>query len=76
MNANDRKKASKWIESLTTMKSEIENMQKDQQVKYDNLPDGLQDSEKGEALEEAADTLEEAADSIGSAIESLQVIAG
>lgn len=76
MNAKDRKKVSEWIDTLIDMKAEIENMQEDQQEKYDNLPEGLQDSEKGEALEEAANTLEEVSDSVDSAIESLQEIAG
>ena len=76
MNAKDRKKVGEWIENLSKVKSEIEDMQQEQQDKYDNMPEGLQDSEKGEALEEAANTLEEVSDSVGSAIESLQEIAG
>lgn len=76
MNAKDRKKVGEWIENLSKVKSEIEDMQQDQQDKYDNMPEGLQDSEKGEALEEAANTLEEVSESVGSAIESLQEIAG
>ena len=76
MNAKDRKKVGEWIDTLIDMKSEIEEMQEAEQDKYDNMPEGLQDSEKGEALEEAANTLEEAANSVDSAIESLQEIAG
>lgn len=36
----------------------------DERMKFDNLPEGLQHSEKGEAIEEAADNLEEAVGSL------------
>jgi ABC-type transporter Mla subunit MlaD len=76
MNAKDRKKVSEWIDTLIDMKAEIENMQEDQQEKYDNLPEGLQDSANGEALNEAADTLQEAASNLDSVIDNLQEIVG
>lgn len=76
MNKDDRKKVSEWIDTLIDMKAEIENMQEDQQEKYDNLPEGLQDSANGEALNEAADTLQEAASNLDSVIDNLQEIAG
>lgn len=74
MNKNDRKKVGEWIETLSGIKSEIEDMQQDQQEKHDNMPEGLQDTERGEALEEAANELEEAASNIDSAIDNLQNI--
>lgn len=76
MNAKDRKKVGEWIDTLIDMKSEIEEMQEAEQEKYDNMPEGLQDSERGEALEEAANQLEYAVDNINDAIENLQEIVG
>lgn len=75
MNNNQRKIVRGWQESLEKIKSEIEDMQNKEQEKYENMPDGLQESEKGEALEEAAENLGEAASNIEDAIDNLSNIA-
>lgn len=75
MNKNDRKQVSKWVEQLESIKSSIEEMQETEQDKFDNLPEGLQESERGEAIEEAVSQLEEAVDNINEAIDNLQEIA-
>ena len=62
MNANQRKTLKGYVESLDEIKSNIETMMEDEQSKLDNMPEGLQESERGEAMQEAIDALESAAD--------------
>lgn len=76
MNAKGKKQISEWVNTLTGIKSSMEGMQSEEQDKFDNLPDGIQDSERGEAMQEAADQLEYAAENISDAIDNLQEIQG
>lgn len=47
------------IESaIEEIKSELENIKDETQGKYDNMPQGLQDGDSGQLLQERADTLE------------------
>ena len=41
---------------------DFEDMSNEEQDKYDNMPEALQDGEKGEALQSAAEALQSAAD--------------
>lgn len=52
MNATRRKELNKLIEQLEDIKSQIENLQQEEQDAYDNLPESLQDSERGERIQE------------------------
>ena len=57
MNAKTRKQIEKYIETIENVKSEIEDIQSDEECKFDNMPEGLQESERGEAMQEAIDYL-------------------
>ena len=46
----------------------VERAQCEEQDSFDNLPEGLQSSERGEAMEETVDALQSAIDSIGDAM--------
>ena len=74
MNAKGRKELQGLIEKLDEVKTDLEFMQEDEQSKLDNLPEGIQDSERGEAMQNAIDQLEYACDSIQEAIDNLQEI--
>lgn len=74
MNKQGKKQIEKWIDTLTNMKEDIESMQEEEQDKFDNLPEGIQESERCEAIQESADNLENAASSIDDAISELQEI--
>lgn len=74
MNAQGRKKIAKQIASLENIKSILENMIDDEEAKYDNMPEGLQESERGEQMQEAIEALESACDSLNEAIISLNEI--
>lgn len=74
----------KWIRSvmeqitelsdqLTTIKEEyLAQIQDEEQEAYDNLPDGIRESDRGEAMDDAICTLEEAMDAIGYAIDNCE----
>ena len=49
-------------------------MKDEEEDKFDNMPEGLQESERGEAMQEAIEQLETACDNLDEAISSLQEI--
>lgn len=71
MNKQNKKEIINYICQLEEIKSCIETMLKDETEKLDNMPEGLQESERGEALQNAIDNLESALDAIGDAIDYL-----
>lgn len=74
MNKQNRKDIEKLIDKLDEVKTDLEFMQRDEESKYDNLPEGIQDSEKGEAMQEAIENLESAVISIEEAIDYINEI--
>lgn len=74
MNAKDRKLVSEWADKLDEIKSDIEAMQEEQEERFDNLPEGIQDSERGEEFQAAIENLESSASSIEEAIDYLNEI--
>jgi prefoldin subunit 5 len=59
-------------DSIDTLRLELEDLMDEERNKFDNLPEGLQQSEKGEKIDECATTLESAMDELESAIDSLK----
>lgn len=83
MNAANRKQVSEILSKLEDLKSQIESLGEqlreladNEQEKFDNLSEGLQQAEKGQAIEEAAGYLRGAADSCenGNAAEALDAL--
>lgn len=74
MNKEQRDQISKIIGRLSDLQSEVANLGTDEQDKFDNLSEGLQASEKGEAIQVAADALSQASDEIQAAIDTLEGI--
>lgn len=86
MNAQGRKQVQALLEKLENLRSEMEavgseiqSLSEEERDKYDNLPEGLQQCEAGEKLDEIASQLEEAVDAcesgdLGAAIEALELI--
>lgn len=74
MNKLKRKEIQSIIERLEDIKSDIEAIQEEEQDCYDNLPEGIQDSERGEAISENADDLESASSDLEDIISNLQDI--
>jgi hypothetical protein len=74
MNATIRRRINIIINNLNEVKDEVGQMSADEQSKYDNLPDGIQESEYGDKYQEAADKLCDAVNSIDEAIDSLEAV--
>lgn len=71
MNKQRRKEIEKVVSQLEDIQADIDALRDEEEEAYDNLPESLQDSERGEAMQEAIDQLEEASSSVGDAIDYL-----
>lgn len=58
-------------EKLEELHSEIEDIRDEESDCYENLPEGIMYSERGEAMEQAVDNLDNAASSIGELIDAI-----
>lgn len=76
MNAKQRKELQGYVDSLEKIKSNIETMMEEEQSKLDNMPESLQESERGEVMQDAIDNLESASSSLEEAIDYLNEIIG
>lgn len=74
MNAQGRKEIAKYIASLNEIKDKLESMKDCENEKYDNMPEGLQDSERADEMLEAVDNLDSAISSIEESVEYLENI--
>lgn len=61
MNAERRKKIDRALDLLREAAEE-------ERASYDNLPEGIQESERGQKMEETADALDEAVSSLEGAL--------
>ncbi len=66
MNKEQRKKLDEMIQKVEDIASELETMADEEQDKLDNMPDGLRDGERGQAIEEAEGNLRDAYESLSS----------
>ena len=71
MNKARRLSIMKTINSLQILKSDVENIQSEEQDAYDNLPESLQDSERGDRMQDAIGNLDDALTLIDEAVTSL-----
>lgn len=72
MNKEQRKRLAELYEQLSSVLDEVESIKDDEECKYDNLPESLQDSEKGEQLQEGIDALDEVYSYLSDAQSSLE----
>jgi len=75
MNKRRRTELKSIIEILEDTNSRLEMVKDEEQDAFDNLPESLQYSERGEQMEEYVDEMDEAYDSIQEAIDTLTEIA-
>jgi NTP pyrophosphatase (non-canonical NTP hydrolase) len=71
MNKNDRKQLEKALALLGEAQEIIDAIKDGEQEKFDNLSEGLQQTEKGQKFEETVSTLEDAWNSIDEAVGSI-----
>lgn len=60
MNKEGRKRLSDLLSKIEEIEGEISTIKDEEQDKFDNLPEGLQASDKGTQIEETIGYLEEA----------------
>lgn len=72
MNKADRKRLEEAIELIQRAREIVEEIASVEQEKFDNLSEGLQATEKGYKLEEAASTLDCVNDELNTTIDSIQ----
>ena len=71
MNKNRRNAISDIYDKLTDIQSDLECIRDEEQEAFDNLPESIQYSERGERMEEYISSLDEALDYVDYAAESL-----
>ena len=71
MNKERRKEIEKAKSLLVEAHSILETCLDEEQNYYDNMPESLQDGDKGQAAQEAGENLSGAAESVGEALEYL-----
>lgn len=74
MNKQRRKKISEIIEKLEDIVVELEELASEERDAYDNLPESIQYSERGEAMDAAADELNEVSGEVTDLSERLEEI--
>lgn len=74
MNAFRRKELQRAIELIEQASEIIDNVMNDEQEALDNMPESLQYSERGEAMQEAIDNLSYLDSDFESLIESIQEV--
>ena len=68
MNKNRRKRIQNICDQIEALREEFDAIIEEEQEAYDNMPEQLQDSEKGNAMYEGISSLED----ISSSMESVQ----
>ena len=71
MNKDRRNAISDIYGKLIDIQSDLECIRDEEQEAFDNLPESIQYSERGERMEEYISSLEEALDYVDYAVESL-----
>ena len=74
MNKERRTKISTIIENINIIKDSLQEVLDDEQFSFDNMPENLQYSSRGETSQEAIDYMEEAIEHLENAIEQLEYI--
>lgn len=76
MNNTRRAQIRKALEMIETAKSILEEMADEEQECFDNLPEGLQESERGEQMEENAYNLVEAYEGLADIMDTIDEVIG
>lgn len=71
MNNARRKAIAKIAEKLDDLKFEFEALKDEEQEAFDNMPEGIQSSERGEAMETIIYNMEEVLESLESAVDGM-----
>lgn len=76
MNKVRRKSIDTLMARLEDLRLDVEYLQEEEQEAFNNIPESLQESEKGEKIQESIDALEEALSNLEEALENLDTAKG
>ena len=74
MNKERRRRLGNVYAALQAAKDELEWIREEEQDAYDNLPESLQDDDRGYELEHNVEQMESAEEALSEAIEALEEI--
>ena len=72
MNKQRKKRIAEAVELISQAKDLLEIIGEEEEAAFDNLPEGLQESARGEQMEANADAMAEAYDYLDEAIDALE----
>lgn len=72
MNNARRKQIAAIVERLQELRAELDEVENEEQDGFDNMPEGLQQGERGQAMELAVENLGSAGDALDEAISYLE----
>lgn len=72
MNNARRKQLNALYSKMEELKSQLETILEEEQESFDNMPESLQDSERGQLSQEAIDNLESAVSSFEEVMEYIE----
>jgi hypothetical protein len=76
MNKQGRKFLEIQLGILEGVQQELTSIKDEEEGKFDNMPEGFQNGEKGEAMQAGIDNLDTAIDNVDEAISALNEIIG
>ena len=68
MNVTRRKQLAKLVEQLESVMSDIDTIREQEQEAYDNMPESIQESERGDRMSEIIDSIQYAYDNVSDAV--------
>ena len=71
MNKARRKRLQEILNQIEVLQMDVDTVRDEEQDAYDNLPESIQYSERGEQMQEYANQIEEAYQSLQEAIDTL-----
>lgn len=74
MNKKQRERLERAASLISEAKEIIEQIRDEEQEKFENLSEGLQASEKGQALEENSSSLDGANDELSNVLETIEEV--
>ena len=72
MNRQNRKELERALELISEGMEIITSIKEAEEEKYDNLPEGIQESERGEQFQENIDELDTAVSDLESVVENIE----
>ena len=72
MNKARRRQMTDIADQLQELRDQIETVQAEEQAAFDNLPESLQEGERGQAMEMATEQMGTAMDSLEEALQALE----